>query len=192
MDDQHDLLGAQFLGELQLMAPLRLPNPMGRGQGREVGFTMVELSITIAVAALLAALAAPAILAMTQNARTRSMVQKLMSDFVWVRNTSALTANATSGTVATLTINADCSWSSSVNGVANPAHSMTTATLSQNAPGLTCSATTAFPVTLNFTPQGFLTPQSPTPTVTYLSNKGQAWPLQVMTSGSVLLTQGAS
>jgi len=153
------------------------------------GFTLIELAIAISILAMLAAFALPALIRTVTNARSRSMTQKLMADFVWARNSAATAANATSGTVATFTVNADCSWSTTVNGTANTAHSMDVTTLGQMAPGLTCSAGATLPVTFSFTPQGFVTPSS---TLTYTTNSGQNWVFQVMTSGSMLLTNGAS
>jgi len=158
---------------------------------RAHGFTLIELAIAISLMAMLAALALPALISTVNNARSRSMIQKLMGDFVWARNSAATAASATSGTVATFTVNADCSWSTTVGGVANTAHSLDSTSLGQLAPGLSCTAGSGntLPLTFNFTPQGFVAPSS---TLTYTTNRGQSWVLQVLTSGSMLLTNGAS
>ena len=153
------------------------------------GFSLVELMVTIAVVALTMVLAAPSFGNATRGARERSVVQKLVQDFAWARgaavagDAAAFGASAGAATVV-LTLKSDCSWTTTVNGTANDAHSLTSAQLATVAPGLGCTATSpALPAAFAFTSQGFV---SSTGSVTCTSASGQTFTLTILYSGSVL------
>ena len=153
------------------------------------GFSLVELMATIAVVALMMVLAAPSFGNATRSARERNLVQKLAQDFAWARgaavagDAAAFGASSGAATVV-LTLNRDCSWTTTVNGTASGAHSLTPAQLAAVAPGLACTATSpALPAAFAFTAQGFI---STTGNVTYSRAGGQAVSLTILYSGSVL------
>lgn len=154
---------------------------------QSTGFTLIELMVTISVIAIMLALAMPSMNTTISNSRDRGVVQKFSQDYDWLRS------KAGSSTV-TLTINADCSWQASVNNVADAAHSMAAADLAAIKSTVTCAGSgatpLALPATLSFNAQGFET--GPTGGLTFRAANGQAWPLQILYSGSIVRVQGAS
>ncbi|KAH1282080.1 hypothetical protein KXX11_003964, partial [Aspergillus fumigatus] len=118
-------------------------------------------------------LAVPSIGSAVANARARNAVAKFIQDFEWLRNS----ARTTSTNAVVLTLNADCSWSATVNGTADPVHSMATADLGNLAPGMACTTAPALPIAFSFTQQGYVTQSA---TLTFTSQGGQTWPLMVM------------
>lgn len=157
--------------------------PVTRPSIRSTGFTLVELMVTLALLVLVAMQAVPSIGQAVTVARERSVVQKFVQDYDWLRS------RAGSATVA-LTFNADCSWSATINGAADADHSMTAAALGSTAPSFACSGgTLALPVTFTFTRQGFVSPNG---TLVLTGASGQGWPLQVLYSGSIVRRTGAS
>lgn len=151
--------------------------------GRQRGFSLIELMVTVTVIAVLLILVTPSFSNSVANSRERGVVQKFTQDFDWSRSV------ATTRTV-TLTLNADCSWSASVDGVVDTSHSMTSAALSGVASGIACaSGTVALPATFAFTSQGFASPNG---TLSFNGARGQQWPLQVLYSGSMVRVKGAS
>ena len=152
-----------------------------RCRGR--GFSLIELMVTVAIVALLLVMVMPSFSNSVASSRERTVVQKFVQDFDWSR--SAATTRA-----VTLTLSANCSWSASVDGVVDTAHSMTPAALSGLAAGIACSGgTVALPATFAFTSQGFATPNG---TLGFTGARGQQWPLQVLYSGSMVRVKGAS
>lgn len=147
------------------------------------GFSLVELMVTVSVIAVLLILVTPSFSNSVSTSRERSVVQKFAQDFDWSR--SAATTRSVS-----LTLNANCSWSATVDGVVDSSHSMTAATLSGLAAGIACAGgTVALPATFAFTSQGFATPNG---TLSFTGARGQQWPLQVLYSGSMVRVKGAS
>lgn len=156
---------------------------MTRQTARSTGFTLVELMVTLALLVLVAMQAMPSIGQAVTAARERSVVQKFVQDYDWLRS------RAGSATVV-LTFNADCSWSATIDGQDDPDHSMTSTALGRTAPNFTCSGgTLALPVTFTFTRQGFVSPNG---TLVLTGASGQGWPLQVLYSGSIVRRTGAS
>lgn len=147
------------------------------------GFTLIELMVTLTVVALLTLIAVPSFGNATQVSRERSAVQKLMQDFSWARSAAAAAGSVSS---TTLTLNANCTWSTTVNGVADATHSMSSTSLSSLAPSMACAS--SLPITFTFTPQGFVNNAG---TFTYTGQSGQAYKLQILYSGTVLRLNGA-
>lgn len=149
---------------------------------RSRGFTMVELSVTIVVAALLLAVVLPNLGTTLSNSRSRTVVSKFTQDFASLRNSAA-----TGSPTVTLTLNADCTWSAAVAGVADTSRSMSA---QPSTAGLSCSGLTgtALPVTFNFSPQGFVQPSA---SFVFTAGTGQSWPMQVLSSGTVAIITGA-
>lgn len=172
MGEQHHLLDTQPVGELQLKQPR--------------GFTLIELAVTIAVVALLAAVVLPYLGGTISNSRSRTVVAKFTQDFAWLRNTAG-----TGTHTVTLTLNADCSWAGTVDGNADSARSYSTAQVQQESPGMGCTGQsgTALPVTLTFNSQGFVAPSA---NFTFSASTGQQWPMQVLGSGTLAITTGSS
>lgn len=154
------------------------------------GFSLVELTVAIAIVATMLVLAMPSFGNAARGARERSVVQKLAQDFAWARGAAGVGDPAAlgmpSGGSATvvLTLRSDCSWTTTVGGTAHAAHSLTASRLAAIAPGITCaSSSPVLPATFTFTRQGFL---SPTGTVTYTGASGQRFPLVILHSGSII------
>lgn len=149
------------------------------------GFSLVEVLVTLTVLGLLTVLAAPRISTVFQNARAREAVNRVVQDFNWARGTAANGQNTVSMTLA-----ADCSWTTTVNGTTDASHSMTQANLLARAPGLTCTAVSpsVLPVTFNFDATGKANASS---TMLYTLTSGNSWRIQVLSSGSMLIGTGA-
>lgn len=159
------------------------------------GFTLIELMVAIAIVALTMVLAAPSFGNATRSARERNAVQKLVQDFAWARGAAGAGDAAAWGTssgsaTVVLTLKADCSWTTTVNGTVNDAHSYTAAQLAAAAPGIGCAGTSpALPAAFTFSAQGFV---STTGTVTYTGASGQAFTLTILYSGSVIRGNAAT
>jgi prepilin-type N-terminal cleavage/methylation domain-containing protein len=163
------------------------PQPVGKLQLRRLrGFTLIELAVTIAVVALLAAVALPYLGGTISNSRTRTVVAKFTQDFAWLRN-----AAGTGTHTVTLTLNADCSWAGTVDGNADGSRSFSVAQVRQSTPGMNCSGQggTNLPLTLTFNSQGFVAPSA---NFVFAASAGQRWPMQVLGSGTLVITTGSS
>ena len=158
------------------------------------GFTLIELMVTIAVAALLGLVALPNLANMIDASRTSVLVNKFQQDVAWARN-QAVTAHIP---VQIVLGPGNCQWTTqtgsysggSTSWTTSTEHSMTVAQASSSS-GATCqfSTGTATTLTLSFNSQGFV---SSAPSVTVTAPKGQTWSLQVLASGSVLINSGSA
>lgn len=150
------------------------------------GFTLVELAVTLAVSSVLVAVTVPYLGTAIGNSRARNTVSKFTQDF------NSLRSLAASGThTVTLTLASNCSWSANVDGSVDPDRSMTASNLASSAAGFTCAAlgTTLLPVVFTFSPQGFVQPSA---TFSFTGSSGQVWPIQVLGSGTIVITTGSS
>jgi len=144
------------------------------------GFTLVEMMVTIAIAAILGLMVVPNLIDMVDSGKTSVLVNKFPQDVAWARNqavTTQLPVVITLGPTA-------CTWSTSVGGTVSAEHSMTLAQLNANYPNVTCTITGGNAQTLTFDHQGFI---NTAPTITVTAKQGQTWTLQVLASGSVIL-----
>lgn len=144
------------------------------------GFTLIELMVTISVVAILLALVMPSVGQSIATSRARSVVYEFKQDFASLRGVAATNPQG-----VTMTLNADCSWSASVGGVADTQHSQTSAQVSSmlggSGAGFTCAS--GLPKTFTFSAQGFV---SPAATISFTSASGQTWTLNVLTSGTIM------
>lgn len=144
------------------------------------GFTLIELMVTIGIAAILGLLVVPNLVSMVDSGKTAVLVNKFPQDVAWARNQAVTTQQA-----VTMTLGANtCTWSTSVGGTTNAEHSMTAQQLTATYPNVTCAINGASSQTLTFTNQGFV---NMSPTITVTAGQGQTWTLQVLASGSVIL-----
>ncbi|MCK9688505.1 pilus assembly FimT family protein [Scleromatobacter humisilvae] len=162
------------------------------------GFSVIELMVTLTIAALLVTLAAPYFGKASAQANERRVKQQLVQDITWARGAAgaadqkSLDASLASGTpTVTLTINADCSWTTKVSGNVNAAHTMaTTPTAMSCAPAATAGVPT-LPTTFTFTPQGFLSSTASSGTLV-LTGTTTSYRLQILYSGSVIETHATT
>ena len=152
-----------------------------RAASRRVrGFTLIEMMVTIAIAALLGIMVVPNLISMVDSGKTSVLVNKFPQDVAWARNQAVTTQQA-----VTMTLGANtCTWSTSVGGTVSAEHSMTPQQLTATYPNVTCAINGASSQTLTFTNQGFV---NMSPTITVTAGQGQTWTLQVLASGSVIL-----
>jgi len=154
------------------------------------GFSLIELMVTVAIIAVMLAIGVPSFGNSVRASRERSVVQRMTQDFQWAR-TAAATQPATGATGATtvqMTIAADCSWSTKVNGASDATHSMSSSAVASTAPGVACGGIA--PATFTFTPQGFV---DTTGQLTF-SGTAYASPLkfQILSSGAMIRSDNAT
>jgi prepilin-type N-terminal cleavage/methylation domain-containing protein len=157
------------------------------------GFTLVELAITISIIAILMTIGSTWFGASVRTAKERGVQEKFLQDFGWARaaagvaDASVLNPSLAGAPTLSITLNADCTWSSSVNGSTDAKHSMTTSQLSALSLSLTCSGT-AVPATFVFDNLGGV---GTTGSVSFTGSTNN-WVLQVMGSGTVVRSRVAS
>lgn len=149
-------------------------------KARQAGFTLIELMVTIGIAAILGVMVVPNLIDMVDSGKTSVLVNKFPQDVAWARNQAVTTQQPVTITLATNS----CTWSTSVGGNVSAEHSMTTQQLTATYPNVTCAINGATSQTLTFTNQGFV---NMSPTITVTAGQGQTWTLQVLASGSVIL-----
>ena len=162
------------------------------------GFSVIELMVTLAIAALMITLAVPYFGKATTQANERRVKQQLVQDITWARGAAgaadqkSLDSSLASGTpTVTLTINADCTWTTKVSGNTNSAHTLaTTPTAMSCAPAATAGVPT-LPATFTFTPQGFLSSTASSGTLV-LTGTTTSYRLQILYSGSVIETHATT
>ncbi len=146
---------------------------------RQRGFTLVEMLVTIAIAALLGVMVVPNLIDMVDSGKTSVLINKFPQDVAWARNQAVTTQQTVSMTLS----NSGCDWQTTVNGNVIAEHSMTSA--STLYPGVQCQITNPpSGGALTFDSQGFI---NAAPTITVTAKQGQTWTLQVLASGSVIL-----
>ena len=169
---------------------------------RSAGFSLIELMVTIAIIAIMMALAMPSIGTSITSARERSVEQKLIQDFTWARGAAgagdagSLITGQTGSPTIEFKIDAVGTWTTRIKtptnsaGVVDVTHSMSSLQLSSLAT-IACVATSplTMSVTFTFTPQGYVNNSG---TVTCTGNSGQRFPMNFIYSGSVFRTYGST
>jgi prepilin-type N-terminal cleavage/methylation domain-containing protein len=151
---------------------------------RQRGFGLLEMMVTVAIMAWLAASVIPSMLGTMQTSKARGLVGRFAQDFAWARGQAVTGSHS-----VTLTFNSDCSWSIVQDAVQVSEHSYTTAQVTSAANGISCSTSSAFPLALSFNAQGFV---STTGTLTFTAVSGQTFPLQILLSGALIRASGAA
>lgn len=155
------------------------------------GFTLIELMVTVAVAAILGLLVVPDLVSTVDASKTSVLVNQFPQDVAWARNQAVTTQQPVR---MLLGPGPQCVWqvqtASYQNGqpvwTTQDAHSMTGAQVAAQFPNAKCPALpSGTALTVNFNTQGFL--DTAVPTITVSDAHGQTWTLQVLASGTVLL-----
>jgi len=159
------------------------------------GFTLVELMVTIAIAALLGVLVVPNLIDMIDSGKTSVLVNTFAQDVAWARNQAVTTQQPVEIDLTGIATNA-CTWTTLVGGQAVAAHSLTAAQFAARYPGVSCSIQQA-PATgrLVFDNQGFITDgngNAAAPVITVTAKQGQTWTMQLLGSGSVILNSNTA
>ena len=160
------------------------------------GFSLIELMVTVAVIGFMMVLGLPSLGNSVRTSRERAAVQQFVQDFTWARgaagssDASLLLSGATGAPTLQLTLNADCSWTTTVNGTTEPVHTVTPSgiTCTSSAVGTTIPALT-YPILFKFTPQGYVAPSG---NVTATGASGQVFKLNIFSSGSIIQGNSAS
>ncbi len=153
------------------------------------GFTLIEVMVTVAVAAILMAVAAPSLLSSIGSRQAQNVASTFVQDAEWARS------KALGGQAASITLMPDCSWSVQVAGESQSvlsAHSMTSAQVAQASPGLACSNVPSQGLVLTFDTLGLVDPPagqtSSAPTIVgFTSSQGGAWSSTVEIFGSGMM-----
>ena len=162
------------------------------------GFSVIELMVTIAIIGVMMTLAMPYFGKATTQANERKIKQQLVQDITWARGAAgaadqkSLDPSLASGTpTVTLTINANCTWTTKISTNTNAAHSLSaTPTTMSCAPAATGGVPT-LPATFTFTPQGYLSSTTSGGTLV-MTGTTQTYQLQILYSGSVIETHAVS
>ena len=154
---------------------------------RARGFTLVEVATTLGLAASLVVLAAPSLTNAASVSKARSVVSRMTQDYLWARGRAA----AGSAASVRFVLNANCSWTTTVDGAVDAAHSLDAARVAEMAGSLSCTGRngSVLPLTFTFDPQGLVQPAAQ---FSFTSTNGQSWPLRVLGSGTIVHTAGSS
>lgn len=146
----------------------------------QTGFTLIELMVTIGIAAILGVMVLPNLVSMVDSGKTSVLVNKFPQDVAWARNQAVTTQQPVVLTLGP----SNCLWSVSVDGVVQAEHSMSQQQYNASYPNVECTVTGGNSQTLTFDSQGFI---SSAPFITVKAPQGQTWSLQLLTSGTVIL-----
>ena len=149
------------------------------------GFTLLELLVVIAVAAILASIALPNFSSQIASSHAQSLMNQFASDVSWARSKAV----ASDETVTMNFNNPACTWQTTtlINGTTTTfaAHTMSSSALaSGNYSQVQCSSGGS--VTMTFKSDGTVT-MNPASSLNFtFSAGGQIWALAVLPSGSIV------
>ena len=151
-----------------------------------LGFTLLELMIVVALAALLATVALPRLTSAVAARKADSLSQLFVQDANWVR------AQAVAGKgPASITLQSDCSWQAAIAGQADAQHTLSPAQVQAQYPGASCSGLPTGGLQLSYDDVG-LVALSNNATVTFaLAGNPQA-PQQLYIYASGVIVWGAN
>ena len=158
------------------------------------GFTLIELMVTIGIAAILGLLVVPNLVSMVDSGKTAVLVNKFPQDVAWARNQAVTTQQPVQILLTGIAAN-NCTWETqtgtyksdgSLVWTTNPEHSITTTQVQASYPNASCTEQNGTGTVLPFNSQGLITNDN-APTITVQDAHNQTWTLQVLTSGTVLL-----
>ncbi len=153
--------------------------------GRQAGFTLIELLLTLVVMAVLLAVAVPSFVSLLQGQHGSDVTNQFAQDMAWAQG-QALSGQSP----VSISLAADGSWTTSVNGSTVAAHSLSASQLQADDPGVACSVTATggksltCKSTLSFDSIGIVT-GAPVGIVQY-SNGRSVSTFQVFASGSIV------
>ena len=159
------------------------------------GFTLIEMMVTIAVAAILGLLVVPNLVNMVDAGRTSVLVNKFPQDVAWARNQAVTSQKPVQVLLTGLAAN-NCTWETQIGAyqadgtvawTTDTEHSITTAQQQASYPNASCTTASGTASTLSFNALGQIT-NGNAPTITVKDAHGQTWTLQVLASGTVLLS----
>ena len=150
------------------------------------GFTLLELMIVVALAALLATVALPRLTSAVAARKAYSLSQLFVQDANWVR------AQAVAGKgPASITLQPDCSWQAAIAGQTDAQHTLSPAQVQAQYPGASCSGLPTGGLQLSYDDVG-LVALSNNATVTFaLAGNPQA-PQQLYIYASGVIVWGAN
>ena len=162
---------------------------------RRAGFTLLELLVTMLIAALLLSMALPSLLRSVAARRAASLSETFVQDAAWVRAPALAPA-----TVATITLSSDCSWdteiswTASTTGTTDTAHSLTPQQVSAEYQGASCSGMGSSSLALSYDSLGMVDISSgtsnPSNTISFTLAGNPAQPSTIYVYGSGVILWG--
>lgn len=116
---------------------------MYRRCGQYLGFTLIELVTTLAIAGFLVVSVVPQVRSSIIEHRILSLLALFKADLEWARN-QALSTNQR--VTISLSSNTSCLWTTSINATTLETHKMTDTELSKHYAGVSCAFTGSSPV----------------------------------------------
>ena len=164
-------------------------------KSRQSGFTLIEMMVTIAIAALLGLMVVPNLVSMVDSGKTSVLVNKFPQDVAWARNQAVTTQQPVEIDLTGIAANA-CTWNTLVGAQTSNEHSLSLQQFNAQYPNVTCIIGNP-PATgkLVFDSQGFISDgngNAVAPTITLRAAQGQTWTLQILASGSVILNSNTA
>ena len=142
------------------------------------GFSVIELMVTIAIIGWLITLGVPTIGRWFADAHVRGAADQ-----------KSLDSSLASGTpTVTMTINANCTWTTKISTNTNSAHTLAATPTTMACAPATTGGVPTLPVTITFSPQGFVDKAG----TLVMTGTTQTYQLQLLYSGSVIETHAAS
>lgn len=97
------------------------------------GFTLIELMVTIGIAAILGLLVVPNLVSMVDSGKTAVLVNKFPQDVAWARNQAVTTQQAVEIDLTGIAANS-CTWNTQVGGQPSGEHSMSPSSSTRSTP----------------------------------------------------------
>lgn len=121
---------------------------------RAHGFTLLELLVTISLAAIVLAYAVPNLASAVVSRNAEAISNRFVQDAAWAR-----TQAVANGSASLIKLQADCSWNAYSDASLNtpdPAHSLTPQQALSDYPGASCPGLPASGLALQYDPNGLV------------------------------------